>query len=350
MTVTTERFGRLPDGAEVDLYVLGNGRVEVRAMTYGGVITRIETPDRRGRRASIVLGHDHLEPYIENPPYLGALVGRYANRIAEARFVLDGRTHHVTRNEGAHHLHGGVRGFHRHLWTASTHKSADCADLVLTRNSPDGEEGYPGALDARVRYRVTADDELAIEYEATTTAPTIVNMTQHTYFDLSAGEARDVLAHELAIDADSYLPVDDTSIPLGAPAPVAGTPFDFRAATAIGDRLGQDDEQLRHGRGYDHSWLLDRRAPLSRAARVLEPASGRTLEVWTSEPALQFYSGNRLDGSITAAGGRVLQRHAGFCLETQHAPDSPNRPDFPSTVLRPSDTYRSTTVWRFGCA
>jgi aldose 1-epimerase len=221
---------------------------------------------------------------------------------------------------------------------------------VFTRTSADGEEGYPGALAARVAYLLSSNDDLAITYEATTSAPTIVNLTQHTYFDLSAGNAADVLSHELQIDAGSYLPVDDTMIPLGRPWSVAGTPFDFRSATAIGSRLRMHDEQLRRGQGYDHSWILEKPAPLARAAQVTEPQSGRSLEVWTTEPGLQFYSGNRLDGGVTAAGDRVLRQHAGFCLETQHFPDSPNQPAFPSTVLRPGETYRSTTVWRFGCA
>ena len=350
MTVTTRQFGRLPDGSDVDLYVLDNGRVEVRAITYGAIITSLRTVDRDGGRASIVLGHGQLEPYIENPPYLGAVVGRFANRIARGRFSLDGRAYQLSANDGPNHLHGGPRGFHRHVWNAAPHQEGNASGVVFTRLSPDGEEGYPGALAARVAYVLSSTDDVTITYEATTSAPTIVNLTQHTYFDLSAGSAADVLAHELTIDAGSYLPVDDTMIPLGDASPVADTPFDFRAATSIGSRLQAADDQLRRGRGYDHSWVLDKPAPLARAARAADRASGRSVEVWTTEPGLQFYSGNLLDGSVAAAGGRVLRQHAGFCLETQHFPDSPNQPAFPSTVLRPGETYRSTTVWRCGCA
>jgi aldose 1-epimerase len=348
MPVRRRHFGRLPDGEGVDLYVLADGGVELRAIPYGGVITALVTSDRRGNRASIVLGHDRLDPYIENRPYLGALIGRYANRIAGARFRLDGQTHVLHANDGPHHLHGGVHGFHRRLWSATAQPEAAPPGVVFTRTSVDGEEGYPGAVDVRVSYGVTAH-EVAIEYEATSTAATIMNMTQHTYFDLSGGAARDVLSHELTIDAGAYLPVDETLIPVGAPASVAGTPFDFRDAAAIGSRMAVDDTQLRRARGYDHTWVLDKPAAFSRAARVWEPTSGRSLEVWTTEPGLQFYAGNQLDGSITAAGRRVLRRHAGFCLEPHHFPDSPNRDDFPSAVLRPGETYRSRTVWRLGC-
>jgi aldose 1-epimerase len=347
MKLQRERFGQLPDGREVDRYILDNGRIELRAITYGGIITSLAVPDRHARRASIVLGHDHLEPYLANRPYLGAVIGRYANRIARAAFELDGRIYQLSANEGANHLHGGLRGFDHHLWAATAHQDATAARIVLTRTSVDGEEGYPGEVHARVTYTLTTDDDVTIEYEATTSAATVVNLTQHTYFDLSAGAAADVLSHQLTIDADSFVPVDETLIPAGAVAGVSDTPFDFRTATSIGARIGADHEQLKYGRGYDHTWVLRKPTAFSRAAFVREPASGRTLQVWTSEPGLQFYSGNQLDGSIIAAAGRVLRRHAGFCLETQHFPNSPNRPDFPSTVVRPAQTYRSRTVWRF---
>jgi aldose 1-epimerase len=349
MTLTIEEFGHIADGSPVEMYVLDNGRgIELRAISYGGIIISLRCPDRDSRAASIVLGHASLVPYLDNNAYLGAIIGRYANRIAAGRFRLDGRVHQLGLNDGPHHLHGGRKGFDQHVWTASPRRSATAVGVSFSRTSADGEEGYPGTLDVGVSYELSLEDEVTIEYRATTTAPTIVNLTQHTYFDLSAGAAADVLGHELTLDANCYLPVDERLIPLGAEEAVAGTPFDFRQPTPIGSRITQADEQLRRGRGYDHSWVLNRRGPVSRAAVAVEPTSGRTLEVWTTEPAVQFYSGNQLDGSIIAAGDRVLHRHAGFCLETQHYPDSPNHPLFPPTTLHPAQTFASKTVWRLG--
>ena len=352
MLVRTEHFGTLPDGTGVNAYVLDNGRVRLRAIDYGAIITALHVPDRHGNAASIVLGHAALEPYLTNPHYLGAVVGRYANRIRHGRFMLDGHVYQLAVNDGSHHLHGGRVGFDRHVWAGTPAQSDESVGVVFSRRSPDGEEGYPGDLQVRVSYELSrhdGHDDVSIAYSATTTAPTIVNLTQHSYFDLSSGRAHDVLGHELTIDASSYVPVDSGLIPLGTTAAVAGTPFDFRASTGIGTRIGHDDPQLARGRGYDHCWVLNGGGGLARAAHVAEPTSGRTLEVWTTEPGVQFYSGNLLDGRI-AAGGRALNRHTGFCLETQHMPDSPNIPVFPSTTLVPAAAYSSRTVWRLGCA
>jgi len=346
MTVTAHPFGRLADGSSVDRYVLNNGRgLELHAITLGGIITALHAPDRRGRSASIVLGHSTLEPYRKNDAYLGAIIGRFANRIADGRLSLAGRTHQLSRNDGAHHLHGGSTGFDQHVWHAALHDTGREIGVAFSRLSPEGEEGYPGAVRVTVSYLMSPDNHVTIEYQAVASAPTIINLTQHSYFDLSAGEAASVLDHDLLLNADSYLPVDDTLIPLGDVASVADTPFDFRRAMSIRSRIGADHDQLHAGRGYDHTWVLNPAADSSRAAMVTEPVSGRCLEIWTTEPGIQFYSGNMLDGSVVAS-GRVLQRHAGLCLETQHFPDSPHRPAFPTTMLLPSQRFRSKTVWR----
>ena len=350
MTVTIEPFGTLPDGTAVELCVVDNGMgVELRAITLGAIITALRTPDRRGRRESIVLGHAALLPYVENRSYLGAVVGRFANRIAHARLQIDGKMHQLAANDGPHHLHGGRRGFDRHVWSATPRRTPTSVGVVFTRVSPDGEEGYPGTVEARVSYDVSTDNAVHIGYETTTTAPTVVNLTQHTYFDLSAGAAPDALGHELLLEADAYLPVDGSLIPLGAAAAVADTPFDFRQPRPIGERIGEGHQQLTHGRGYDHTWIRNGGGTIGRAAFVREPLSGRTLDVWTTEPGVQFYSGNQLDGRETA-NGRVLHQHAGFCLETQHFPDSPNQPSFPTTLLRPAQVRASITQWRLGCS
>ncbi len=326
------RYGTLPDGTVVDAITLGgSGGLEVEALTYGCIITSLAVPGAGGVVANVVLGFDRLEPYVEASPYFGAVVGRYANRIANARFAIDGREHHVSPNEPPNHLHGGFKGFDKRVWEAEV--SGDGTSAVFHRKSPDGEEGYPGAVDAQVAYTV-ADRELRIAYRAVADAPTHVNLTQHSYFNLRG--AGDVMGHCLAVNACAYLPVDEKMIPTGELAPVANSPFDFQESTAIGLRLRADHEQLKHGGGYDHTFTLNRAgSPPALAARVLEPSSGRTLEVRTTEPGLQFYSGQ-------AVGYR------GFCLEPQHYPDSPNRPEFPSTLLRPGDQYQSTTVYVFG--
>ena len=348
--VTVAPFGTTPDGEGASVYTLTNARgMEVRVTDWGGVVLSISVPDREGTVEDVTLGFDTLAPYTTGEsPYFGALVGRYGNRIAGGRFSLDGRTYTLATNNGPNHLHGGERGFDKRLWTAEPFETDSTAGLVLTRTSPDGEEGYPGALDVRVTYTLTDDDALAFAYQATTDAATPVNLTQHTYFNL-AGPGGDVLGHELTLDAGAFTPVDSTLIPTGEVRPVAGTPFDFREPRAIGERIGADDEQIRYGGGYDHNWVLDREgeAGLVRAARLYDPSSGRAMEVWTTEPGVQFYSGNFLDGSLTGRGGVAYAYRSGLALETQHFPDSPNQAAFPSTVLRPGETYRSRTVYRF---
>ena len=350
-SVTRAPFGRTPAGEAVEVFALTNAHgLRVRAITYGGVIVSLETPDRAGRRGDIVLGYDSLDGYLRSSPYFGAIVGRYGNRIAGGRFTLDGISYRLATNNGPNHLHGGVKGLDKVVWAAEPFSGDSSAGVAFSYTSPDGEEGYPGALRMRVTYTLTDRDELIVDYVATTDKATPVNLTQHSYFNLAGNGAGDILDHELTIDADSFTPVDSTLIPTGAIAPVAGTPFDFRAPVAIGARIAQDDPQLRNGRGYDHNFVLSRRGTgLVHAARVTEPMSGRTLDIATTEPGIQFYSGNFLDGSITGKAG-VYGRHSGFCLETQHYPDSPNQPAFPSTILRPGEEYRSRTVFTFGVA
>ena len=345
--VTRTSFGTV-SGQPVELFTLRNAHgVEITATNYGAIITSIVTPDRNGRAGDIVLGFDSLDAYLKDPPYFGAVVGRYGNRIAKGRFTLDGRTYTLATNNGPNHLHGGVKGFDKVVWKAEPLSGR--TGVMFSRRSPDGEEGYPGNLDVRITYELTDRNELAIDYHATTDKGTPVNLTQHWYFNLAA--EGDILGHQLTIAADRYTPVDSTLIPTGELASVEGTPFDFRKSTAIGARIEQANEQLKNGNGYDHNWVLNRTgAGRQLAARVVEPKTGRTLEVSTTEPGLQFYTGNFLDGKITGKGGRVYQRRNGFCLETQHFPDSPNQPTFPSAILRPGGVYASQTVFTFGVA
>jgi len=346
--VSRQPFGTATGGAAVDVYTLTNRNgVEVRAITYGAIITSIRVPDRRGTVADVALGFDTLAGYLTEHPFFGAVVGRYGNRIANARFTLDGRTYQLAANNGPNHLHGGVRGFDKHVWAAAPIAGAN--GVAFTRTSPDGEEGYPGTLQVRVSYTLTDTNELAIDYQATTDKATPVNLTQHTYFNLAGHDAGTVLDHEVTIDADRFTPVGESLIPTGTLSPVEGTPFDFRRPAKVGARIDAAHEQITFGRGYDHNWVLNRRgAGPQLAARVTEPTTGRTLEVLTTEPGVQFYTGNFLDGSAKGRGGVAYPRRGGLCLETQHFPDSPNQPSFPSTILKPGDTYRSRTVWRFG--
>jgi aldose 1-epimerase len=348
--VSLAPFGRTPDGRVIELVTLRNPHgVEVRVMTYGGIILSIRTPDRAGQFDDIVLGHDDAAGYFSNGTYFGVLVGRYANRLAKGKFTLDGHAYALATNNGANHLHGGTKGWDQALWKAETFQNAGGVGVVLTLTSPDGDQGYPGTVNARVTYALSDKNELTVDYQAKTDKPTILNLTQHSYFNLAGPKATDILGHELQINADRYTPVDATLIPTGALAPVAGTPFDFRTPTPIGARIGQANEQLTRGKGYDHNWVLNRQGPgLRPAARVVEPTTGRTLDIATTEPGIQFYSGNFLDGTVTGKGGRVYGHRAGFCLETQHFPDSPNHPDFPSTVLRPGQEFTSRTVFTFG--
>ncbi|GAA4135322.1 aldose epimerase family protein [Actinomadura keratinilytica] len=335
-----ERFGVLPDGTPVHRYTLTSGALRVRVLTYGCVVQTLEAPDRDGVPANVVLGCATLDDYVTRSRYFGAVVGRYGNRIAGGRFRLDGREYTLPRNNGANSLHGGEQGFDKRVWDV-----ADAGDgsIVLTYVSPDGEQGYPGTLRATVAYTVT-DDALRIDYRATTDRPTVVNLTNHSYFNLAGEGSGTVYGQRLAIDADRYLPVDANQIPLGEPAPVAGTPFDFTKPQPIGARIRETHPQLLVGKGYDHTFVLNGGEV---AARAEDPRSGRVLEVLTSEPGVQFYSGNFLDGSHIGTGGLAYRQGDAFCLETQHFPDSPNQPSFPSTVLRPGEEYRSTTTFRF---
>jgi aldose 1-epimerase len=320
-------------------------------ITYGGIITSLSTRDREGRFDDIVLGFDDLDGYVKDSPYFGAIIGRYENRIAKGRFTLDGHTYRVPVNNGPNSLHGGTRGFDKAVWRATSFENDSAAGVVLTHVSPDGDMGYPGRLDVRVRYTLTDADELIVDYRATATRPTPINLSQHSYFNLTGNAKRDILGHVLQLEARRYTPVDSTLIPTGEIAPVAGTPFDFRTATAIGARIDALDEQLRFGRGYDHNFVFDHKGTgVEHVARVVEPESGRTMDVFTDQPGVQFYTGNFLDGSIRGKAGRVYARRFAFCLETQHFPDSPNHPAFPSTILRSGDVFRSRTIFRFGTA
>jgi len=339
-------FGSLADGRPVDEFTLAApGGARARVITYGATLTHLETPDRAGRLTDVVLGFDDLAGYLANQAFIGATIGRYPNRIAGGRFSLDGRTYTLATNDHGHTLHGGPHGFHTVLWEAEALEGDAGAGVVLRCVSPDGEEGFPGRLEAEVRYRLD-DDCLTLDYRARADAPTPVGLTHHSYFNL-AGAGGDVLEHGLKLAADHFTPVDATLIPTGERRPVEGTPFDFRRSAAIGARIEQADEQLGHGRGYDHNFVLNRSdAGLVHAARVTEPRHGRVLDVWTTEPGLQLYSGNFLDVAA-GKGGRRYGRHGGFCLEPQPFPDSPNHPDFPDTILRPGHEYRSRTVFRF---
>ena len=348
--VTQVPFGAAPDGSPIDLVTLRNASgVEVRVMTYGGTILSLRTPDRDGAFDDIVLGFDTAEPYFTKSPYFGSIIGRYGNRIANARFSLGGETYTLPANNGPHSLHGGAVGWDKVVWRGDPFQNADGVGVVLRYTSPDGDQGYPGTVQATVTYGLRADNSLVIDYEATTDKPTVVNLTHHSYFNLGGARTPDILGHQLLIPADRYTPTDATLIPTGEVAPVEGTPFDFRTPHAIGERINQDHPQLVNGKGYDHNWVIGRSGePPALVARVVEPVTGRTLEVESTEPGLQFYAGNFLDGTITGKGGRVYGHRSGFCLEPQHYPDSPNQPSFPSTELRPGETYRSQTVLRFG--
>jgi aldose 1-epimerase len=343
-------FGSMPDGSVVKLFTMTNAAgMEVRMMTYGAVLVSVKAHDRSGRLDEVTVGHDNLEGYLTKSRFFGAVVGRYANRIGGAEFTLDGRAYTLAKNNGPNHLHGGVKGFDKFLWSATVPSDPRGPSVAFTRTSPDGEEGYPGTLAVMIVYTLTERNELVLDYYGVTDKPTHVNLTQHAYFNLAGDGSGDVLGHRLRLEADRYTPVDAGQIPTGELAHVAGTPFDFRTETAIGARIDADDAQIKIGGGYDHNFVLTRKGPgLSRAARLLEPSSGRTLEVSTTEPGVQFYSGNKLDGSITGRAGHVYKARAGLCLETQHFPDSPNKPHFPSTVLRPGEQFHSTTVFAFG--
>ena len=353
--VTKSTFGVTAEGDSAHLYTLSNGDdVTITITNYGGIITSLEVPDREGQMEDIVLGFDSLagyrsEAYAAANPYFGALIGRYGNRIADGEFSLDGEMYTLETNNGPNHLHGGTEGFDRVLWEADPFEGEGEVGLVLTHTSPDGHGGYPGRLDVEVTYTLTDENELAIDYQASTSKATPVNLTQHSYFNLDGQADGSILDHELMINAETFTPTDSTLIPTGTFRSVTDTPFDFREPTPIGARIDQDHRQLEIAGGYDHNFVLARqdRDSLHLAARVYDPDTGRQMDVLTTEPGLQFYSGNFLDGSLTGKGGASYPRRSGLALETQHFPNSPNEPDFPSTILRPDETYSSRTVYRF---
>lgn len=341
-------FGTTTDGTAVELYTLTNGAVEVDITNYGGVITAWRVPDASGNMGDVVLGYNDMEGYRTKPSFFGALVGRYGNRIANGEFTLDGETYTLAKNNGPNHLHGGEKGFDKVVWQADTAITAQGPQLILNYTSPDGEEGYPGTLQTQVTYTLQADNTLKIDYEATTDKPTIVNLTNHTYFNLTGDPSQPILNHRLMINADQYVPVDETLIPLGDLEPVEGTPFDFNEPTVIGTRIDDEHPQILNGKGYDHCWVLNgAEDELTLAATVFEPQTKRFLEVFTTEPGVQFYSGNFLDGSAVGKNGVSYGKRSALCLETEHFPDSPNQPGYPSVVLRPGETYRTTTAYKF---
>jgi aldose 1-epimerase len=348
LQIRKQPFGTTAEKKAVDLYTLTNRNgVEAGIITYGGIVVSLKVPDRQGKLQEVTLGYDSLDGYLKNnTPYFGALIGRYANRIGKGTFSLGGREYRLAANSGGSHLHGGNRGFDKVVWKATEVRGPNGVGLKLEYVSPDGEEGYPGTLSATAVYTLTNDNELKMDYSATTTKETIVNLTNHAYFNL-AGEG-DILKHELMINADRFTPISEAYIPTGELRSVKGSPLDFTKPMAIGARIKQKDEQLVRGNGYDHNFVLNRKdGSLSLAARVEEPTTGRVLEVLTTEPGVQLYTGNFLDGTIKGIGGKVYQQRAGFCLETQHFPDSPNKPNFPSTVLKPGQKYTTTTIYKF---
>lgn len=337
------------DGQPVDLYTLRNGNgMEAQISTYGGIVVSLKVPDKNGQMGDVVLGYDNLESYLKETPYFGALIGRYGNRIANGRFTLNGVTYQLATNDGPNSLHGGIKGFDKRVWSANPRIQNNEPVLELQYASPDGEEGYPGTLVVRAVYRLTTDNALRLDFTATTDKDTVLNLTHHSYFNLAGQGSGDILNHVVMMPADRFTPVDATLIPTGELPSVNGTPFDFNQPTAIGARINQDDQQLKFGKGYDHNWVFNKRVgDLTLLARVSEPTSGRVLEVLSTEPGLQFYSGNFLDGSLTGKGGKVYNFRNGFCMEPQHFPDSPNKPKFPSVVLKPGQTYRNTIIYRF---
>jgi aldose 1-epimerase len=349
--VKVSAFGKTADGRPVSRYVLSNSKgAEATLIDYGASLVSLKVPDRNGKSVDVVLGYDDISGYEKDKAFFGASIGRYGNRIAGGQFVLNGTTYHLPKNDGPNSLHGGTAGFNKRLWTAVDRSHAGVVVVEFSYTSADGEEGYPGTVKVKVTYTLPADkNELKIDYTATTDKDTVVNLTNHSYFNLSGDMSQEILKHELLLRASEFTPVDATLIPTGELRPVKGTPFDFEQSMAIGSRINQDDEQLKFGKGYDHNWVLRRGsdAGVQLAAVAFEPSSGRVLEVLTTEPGVQFYSGNFLDGSAHGKGGQAYNHRTGFCLETQHFPDSPNHKSFPSTVLTAGQTFRSSTIFRF---
>jgi aldose 1-epimerase len=343
-----ESFGKTREGQAVEIYTLTNANgVEARITTYGGIIVSLKVPDRNGKLEDVVLGFDNLEGYLKGHPYFGAIIGRYGNRIGKGRFTLNGTEYKLAVNNGENTLHGGMKGFDKVVWKARPVTIANGVGLEMTYLSPDGEEGYPGNLSVKVIYALTNTNDLRISYSATTDKDTVVNLTSHSYFNLAGQGNGDILGHRLMVNASRMTPVDSGLIPTGELRAVKGTPFDFTTLTAIGARIDANDEQMKLGGGYDHNFVVNGRAGVLRlAAKVVEPGSGRVMEVFTTEPGMQFYTGNFLDGTVQGK-GKVYNKRFGFCLETQHYPDSPNKPSFPTTVLKKTGRYQTTTVYRF---
>jgi len=349
LKIKKDAFGVLPGGKAVDLYTLANTHgMKVRVMTYGVVIVSLNVPDRNGQSADVVLGYDHLEGYLAKSPYFGAIVGRFGNRIKDARFTLDGKEYTLGKNNPPNTLHGGFKGFDKVLWLGQPFENKDEVGLILQYTSPDGEEGYPGTVHVTVTYSLNDKNEFGIHYHATTDKATPITLASHSAFNLAGEGSGDILGHVLMLNADHFTPFDSTLIPTGEILSVKGTPLDFTKPTAVGLRIEGKNDQLTYGHGYDGNFVINRQGPgLALAARIYEPTTGRVMEIDTTEPGEQFYSGNSLDGTITGKHGHVYKQHSGFCLLTQHYPDSPNRPEFPSSILRPGRTYLSTTIYRF---
>jgi len=347
--ITVQPFGKTNEGDAVDIYTLRNTRgAEARITNYGGLVVSLKVPDRDGKPGDVVLGYDNLKAYIKATPYFGALIGRYGNRIKEGRFELDGKTYRLAINNPPNALHGGLKGFDKVVWSAKPAVTRNGPSLTLTRVSKDGEEGYPGNLTVTAVYTLTNKNELRIDYTARTDKATVINLTHHSYFNLAGAGSGDILGHELTIKADKFTPIGKTFIPTGELRPVKGTAFDFQKAATIGSRITNQDEQLKFGLGYDHNWVINKPpGKLAVVAKVHEPKSGRTMEVLSTEPGLQFYSGNFLDGTNVGKGGEVYRYRNGFVMEPQHFPDSPNKPEFPSVVLRPGQTYKNTIIYKF---
>ncbi|MCM4157304.1 aldose epimerase family protein [Gramella sp. AN32] len=351
MKIDQSGFGKTADGKEVEKYIISNSAgLEMSVISYGGIITSLKVPDKNGEYKDVVLGFDNIQDYENGSPYFGAIIGRYGNRIAKGRFSLDGKEYKLDTNDGPNSLHGGNKGFDKVLWNIEPSSGEDEASLELSYTSKDGEGGYPGNLETTVTYTLNSNNELHIKYEATTDKKTVVNLTQHSYFNLTGDFSKKILDHVVEINADEYLPVDKTLIPTGELKPVKGTPFDFTEPVKIATGMEQENsnEQLKRGPGFDHCWILNEQDSGVRfAASAYEPGSGRFMEVYTNEPALQFYIGNFLDGTLPAKGGGNYEKRTGFCMETQHYPDSPNQKDFPSVVLEPGSTYTSETSYKF---